>query len=383
MLSWAIADLAGHEIASIEQRDVGANVVWPLAGHRTASVTTSLYDAAAYVLAAQPFRGCLSTVLRVAYDEVPVFSGVIVPSYQSSGKLTINAFAASWRLEHLFLHADTGDITNDQGELIYDLVDRVRPTPADLAAGIPVLPIARGNLTLTRSRTKAWNEGSAAWSNIDTLQQLFDGPELDWRPLHTDGDPVYCALDIAKRIGVDRTTDVVFSDGEADQNATIDLEPGGQETINYATALGQTSDEAAAPRQTSEWPDGEHAVGRYETWIGSSDTSETAVLKAQAQQQVMAYGAPPEFVRISPAIEHAAEGEWARWPSARRGYQVAPHIVSDFAVGDTVTAAARVGALELEIPVRIRQAALREIDAAGNVASELEAVPQVFRAGVT
>lgn len=373
MLEWSLADLDGDEFASIEQRDVGANVMWPLGGHRTASVTISLFDDVARQLVGYPYRGCLSTVLRVTYDDDPIFAGLVVPAFSgSSGKVTLNAFGASWRLERAFLHADTGDLTYDQGEMIYQAIDRVRPSAGDLAAGIRDIPIKRGSVVATRQRTKAWTAGSSAWQNIDQIVQLFDGPELDWRPLHESG-PYFCALDIYQRLGQDHSDDVVFVDGDADQNALIDLEPGGDATVNYATALGQTSDEAAAPQQVSEWPEGERAIGRYEAWLGASDTSETAVLKALAQQQVMAYGAPPEFVKITPAIERDVD----------RGYQVAPKLTKDYDVGDTVTVASNVGALDVELHARIKQATLREVDSAGNIRTDLEAVPQVFRGGVT
>lgn len=376
MLSWVLADLAGNELAEIEHRAVGANVTWPLStrGHRSATITFSLYDDIADLLVAQPYRGTLSTVLRVTYHDDPIFTGVVVPRFSSSaGTITLNAFAASWRLERAFVHADT-EVTDDQGDLVLAIVDLVRPDAGALAAGVLDLPIRAGTVTPSRQRTQKWTAGTSGWSAIDTLAQFFDGVEVDFRPVIEEGDPVYAELDVAARLGTDRSEEIVFIDGGGEQNAVIDLEPGGEATENYSTALGQTSGDSAAPQQSVEWRAGERVIGRYESWLGSSETTDPVLVRALAQQRVLAYGSPPPFVTIKPAMERDDE----------RGFQVAPRLLADYGVGDVVGVQSEVGALDgLTLKARVTNATLREADAAGNVTADIEAVPQVSRAGLT
>ena len=364
-LRWALCDIKGNRLAQFFDRKQGT-VTIPLNGARTASVNLSIHDEAV------PQIVTLATTLKVYLATKLIFFGPIVsPRFMGrEQRVEISAVDPFFRLVKRFLAAQFVQSAIDQGQIMMNLITQVLPTAPELALGIPSHGIQQGTIVATKVRDKTYESGQQIASAITDLAELLDGPDFELIPQdRTDG--ILANFNVYSRQGSDLSASVVFEYFFGRHNCTdFVYDPAGDQVQNRNTQVGQNG--GAPPTYTANHVEAQQQLGIYEGYQGSSEVSEPAILTARAQQLVAAYREPPDYFTVVPAIEGVDES-----------FGVPPQALSDYAVGDTVGAVARVGGLKLNLTGRVTQLQLAETDDAANVRTTVTCVPTVITSGLS
>lgn len=395
MLRWSLTDLHCEEVGVFDQRLPGSNVVRPLSSRRTARLVVSLEEELAHQV--EP----LKTGLYVEYMGKEYFHGPCLDPVLDGeqGTCEIAAVDASEWAARGFHHSDF-DRSQEQVQTAWDSIAQ-RMVDWDPNQQVLLARIIKGNLVPTgMSRVTHSDTGVATFKTLEDLYQFFDGVEWELEPLRPgdyydrgdavqlvwspDGPPAgyrtdrcaaWARLNVQQRFGSDKSDDVRFEYKFGLENAqNLTLNPLGSTVRNYENARGQ-ADGSVQPTGFSRNLDSVRDRGSWEGWDSTSYTDDQTVL-AFARQQVAGYAKPVEKFKVVPAMEWMErEGE--------KPYGFPPTFGEEYDVGDTISAAAQLGAVKYEVEGRVTQATLTEVDSHANVRVDIECVPRVVASGVT
>jgi hypothetical protein len=377
-----IFDLQDTHLATLHQHE-GIEVTWPLNDSRLASVVVSIYnDALQHV---RP----LDRILTIEYGPFLLFKGYVVKPVWSAASKTvqINAHDATLKLKHHY-HRFGDPVVDDgfpaDGVGFRMLLESSVPIAAQLTRGIPNNGILDGTDTVPEQGPKPsdpsapdaplWGKidrGRNVWDSLVTLTQSAVGFDFDFEPIDKAHPPVsgthtpgfLAQIHTRPRVGVDRTGEVVFHYGfGADTAEDLTYEPDGDVVRNYWVEVnpggekneGDDINKALVHDETS-WL----RYGIYGGWESAGQKWPKAVLVERAKQWVASYAYPPDFFTVDPKPD--AEG--------------VPLLLADYVVGDTISAAARVGQLNVELTGRVIEARVTQRSPAGGANVTLTCVP--------
>ena len=365
-----------------------ASVTIPINDQREATVTISMDDPAATVV--EPYKTLLHVTYVTPIASYLVFWGIVTqPVWDSSQEtLTIPAVDMALKLQNrqvrfgtrILNGSDNADEPNpfngtgdkrSTGHVPVDYVgigwlrDAARNNGPQNARGVPPLGITDGINTAspleldTPYKIEA-RRGDILW---DVLQQIISyqvSPDFELEP--RDGTfGVYARLNTYARQGHTDPTRIIFHDGFGNDNCQVTYQPGGK-IINASHQLS-TGDQA---RVTTSDEDSQNTYGIYTEWSSTDyPATDTSALADLGQQQIDAYGEPPDYFQVAPNMDAGL------------------YYLDHYAVGDACTAAVRRGQLKRQVTGDITSVKLTQSDSAGNVQPDLEVAVSVSRTTTT
>lgn len=365
----------------------GLQVIDTLNDARTAELTLSLYDRASRH--ARP----LDRVLSVTYGPYLIFKGPIVqPSIDfQAGTVTIHAHDPTLRLKHHYHRkgdeaVDSGYPMDGTGMRI--LIESAFPSSTQVSNGVPPPGILWGNDTSTEQGPKPTNpndpdpgdgiwrrvdRGENVWDSIVNLSEAVIGPDFRFRPVDKDhpgvnGTPdpgMFCELDTADTLGVDKSDVVYFEHGLGVDNAeNVIWEPDGDVVRNWFQVVYPGGESGSTTRRALVQDIASTVdYGIMQGWESSGQRGDSQqVLEEKAKAWVTAYRRPPNFFTVVPRID-TGQGVF--------DYD------TNYKVGDTITARARKGERECNLLGRITSATIAAVDQAGNARVTLQCVPHL------
>lgn len=394
MLTWALHALAGPRIGPLRET-TAAQVTIPLNQRRHAQVTIPTDDP----MAPHAMRP-LAVVLRAWWFKRPIFAGPItIPRFSQDGEtIQLNATDPGFRLATLSVNQRSDgallayQAAVDQSEILARLIDHVRPTAAEIALGVPDIPIIRASLPATKNRDRGYEPGKNIWDAIVELSEVQEGVDFELEPLAPRADGYLCALNTYPRQGADQTNQVKFTAGFAWEDSTITWEPAGDGVVNRSTWQGQSEEGQPPPTYTSNQPESQVSYGIYGAYEGAADISVTNTLAEHAQGQVGAAAFPVDFFDIVPAVEGRGYeiDPVTRLPMLVEGRQFGtppafgPGPDFDYFVGDTIACHARIPpAIDGVFTGRVTDAVLSEAPETGDGVVALTIGPDIPLSAVT
>jgi hypothetical protein len=402
VLSWHLCDLAGNELAALDDRLPGGAVEIGVNKPRTASVPLSLEDPA--ILSAYP----LYTSLKVFLDGAPLFRGPLLrPRIESTG-WTIRAVDPSIRPQrfHIGQRSDDAGLDGalvdnpwrwegvDQRSMMDRLIRYCDPTVLETNQGVPPVGIRTGSSfwlpgSSGKARDREYEPGKQLWEALMELSEVLEGNDFELRPIDTtDGQMVELWIG---PLGTDRSQEIVFEYGALGANASdFALELAGDGVVTRSTWTGQAIEGGDQPAVTAYQPEAERAFGIFGDFQGRPDIVESDTLREHAQGVVSTYGWPIDYFEVTPALDDGSgyrrnqQGILTKLPDR---FAVPPRFgpgpQHDYWIGDTLGAWAQLGRLIVETSGRLTDARLTEADDAGNYVTELTLAPAVSEAGIT
>jgi hypothetical protein len=309
-LVWELTDLKGTVLGEFEDRR-SSEVVIGLNAVRTAKVTVSL-DEEGSKLAAP-----LSTRLRAYLDGHPIFNGPVGIPHRSyhEGVIEVNAADPGQQLARRYVKIPSPWQTyglvlpaTDQGQILVALVAHARPSAAELALGIPDHGIAVGSVPATIRRDRSYEPGKQILEAMTELTQVRGGPDFELEPVRAS-DGTCCLLNVYALQGTDKSRDVVLAYGTEEANCReFSDDPDGFQIANRFTSIGQSDAGNPPPYYTAQQVDSQKLYGIWEGFEGRPDISEPPTFQEHAQESVAAYGVPPTYFDVTPAV-NPGQGE--------------------------------------------------------------------------
>ena len=403
MLSAKLCTLSGEFLASLDNRLPGMQVKVGIMNTKTASVSLSFDDEAA----AQAYP--LFTTLKVALDDWPLFSGVVLkPKFDLAvRRVAIPAIDVSFRAATRFIgdRSDGAGLNGhvagnpyrwegvDQSQMMWRFIQYMQRTAAEATLGIPDHGIGLGNLAgPTQFRDREYEYGKQILEAMNQLAGVINGVEYDFRAVDQE-DGILALLDtFHPRMGFDKTDSVIFEAGWGAENCSdFSWEPSGDGVINRAVQIGQAQEGEPSPVRRADQIESQLGIGIYSQVTGRSDISEPNTLAEHAQGVASTYGWPIDYFDLIPATqdgsgwEKTGVNQYERIVGKKFGipprFGPGPH--HDCWIGDTIRAIARdKPALDVDLTGRITDATITEADAEGNVAYELTCAPTISATGV-
>lgn len=374
-----LRDLDGNPLAPLSQHQ-GIEVVWPLNDSRTARILLSIYeDALAYV---EP----LKVQLGIEYGSHLLFLGPVVKPVWQPGQHTVELNAHDWTLllkHHFHRYGDAAvdDGYPADGRGLRTLIESSVPTEAQLARGVLGNHLVWGRDTTIHQGAKGsdgaiWGKverGTGVWDSMQNLITSVIGFDFDFQPVDLKHPPlpnvwtpgIHARVHADAALGEDRTREVVFHygfgadnaedftyepDGDTVRNYWAEVNPGGERNRSDADNIGEAHSETS-------WRN----IGIYEGFESAGQNWPKSVLVARAKEWVNAYATPPDFFTVDPR------------PDADN----VPALMSDYDIGDTITAACRVGQLHVNLQGRVVEARVTQRSMSGGANVSLTCVPNV------
>lgn len=384
-LDVAITDRLGEVVARPPQyQDVQVDI--PLNDSRTAGVTLPIYDTYAGNDSAtghiEPIRRCL----KIRYRDRLVFWGPMTqPEWNlKANTVRINAHDPTiFMKNHYFEETDAvftlPSLVTIDGFGAWQIARAV----SDDLGGAAFPGIVMGDVDSYEAPEGVASifKGIEVNDNVwDTFQELSEiapypagdeggsfnsGPDFEFEPFDEEYDPfaqwgpgAMVQLNTYEEKGIDRsaTDGYIFHYGWGLMNLdNFEWSPDGSIMRNVF--------KVGARKQTVERRQGNAATYGIMEGFEARDTSELTQAKNYASWQILAYGSPPNFVKLTLNPEGGQLGSSAGTP---------PRYGSGYVVGDRIGVVAKKGRFYEHIRCRIMHVTLRQIDQAENVVAELE-----------
>jgi hypothetical protein len=346
-------------------------------GQITGSVSLSLYDRALELIGEQrasvPFDypDPYFCGLRVALDGQPVAWGLCTQPDMSSqqGRVVINMVdVPSVKMQAAFLRLGDEAIDPDSpynGHVPPDfhglriLRDAAELNAAQIAANWPTLSVMDGHAGTEETNSLMWlkkQRGDQVWSTYTDIGNLMGGPEWRFTPVF-DEPGYYAKLDVYDRIGSDLTEAIVFHDHFGRDNLDdFNWTPGGK-IITHCVMLSQdntTRSDIAFHRASAE------KYGVYMHWDAAPFNGSPDLLNRYAASFVKAYAIPPDFIKITPKLEHG----WRPWVH--------------YKPGDVIRAQSKFGPFYKSIDGRITKLGISQANQSKQLQVDMELIPEVL-----
>lgn len=404
MLTWKLCNLLGQQLTGgrLDYRLPGGRVNVGCNVKQSASVTLSTEDPAA------PLVYPLYTVLKVLLDDVPLFTGICLkPRFNLQAKaVQINAVDQVHRLEHLFVgqRADGAGLPGAVSwnpwrweakwptYMIYHLLAHVRPTAAEISAGVQGHGIIMDYTEQGSTRNRDFTPGAQIWRSMMDFTESDDAVDLHMQALDETNGNLNKLVAYYPRMGTDKSASVIFHAGHGRHNATdFTWEPDGGVVVNRATITGQTVEGDPQRAARADQPESQEAFGQYGSFESKPDTLDQSVLNEFAQGAVSTLGWPQDFFSFIPAQDDgsgysrdAITGVWTKLPGQYgKPPRFGPGPNHDYWLGDTIGCIARdKPGLNVKLAGRVSDGTFTELED-GSLAVEIAATPVVSEVGVT
>lgn len=379
-LKWSLCDRLGVQLAALQDRH-GSKATIPLNDQRTGSVTLSLEHPAARLVTP------LGRTLKGWLDGAPIFNGPIltpvfdgqagtveIPAVDSSLYVQLSPFEPPAPATSPYVF---NLLATDQSTIMSAVIGGAAPTSAELAAGIPGLPIASGTLPATVLRDRHYEPGQDRWGAVRNLSQVIGGVDFELEPLdRTDG--IMARLNTFARQGSDKSATVKFAyNWGADNCENLVWKPDGGLVVNRSIYLGQSEYGGAPPYYRSSQVDSGIAFGILKEVVGRSDVSDPTTLREWAQSRASILAFPPDLCEVTPAVEGLGTVDPATNQRQRVNPQTGsrygtPPIVgpaSDYWLGDSVQVNGQMdaaGLVKVSLRGRVTQIELSDDDASNH-----------------
>lgn len=379
-----VTDRPGAESKSISRRVFqyeGLEIEHPISDSRICKFTVPTHDINAYGQSnIQHFKLPYRRMIKVMYRRKLVFWGpIITPKFVGKqGKVEVTAHDPSiWLKRHHFKPGDTaldGNGVDVESSGFETLWQAAALDAAEAAAGYAELPLVVGrSLYFSGFRKFKPVVGDNVWDKTIEMAEAVDGPEFDIVPIDEDHDPTgvwvpgamgridsYAPGDMGGDLEFD-TPEWNFGWGRTNLD-DYTYEPDGAAVTNRFVAQ---SDRGGL--RVARYDAGMEDMGILESWEQHTlEGINIMGLEAWAEGNVKAYGEPLQAFTIEPVWDQGVMGSAAstpwRYPSG--AYP-----------GDAVRVKARFGQFEKEVTGRITKVTLKQQDAAENVKSSIEVIP--------
>jgi hypothetical protein len=245
--------------------------------------------------------------------------------------------------------------------------------------------------TLYLLTTITIERGANVYDEIRRVQEARYGPEWEVRPddtlgLTPSGTAYYAQLRTYERQGTDRYDTMVFRyaapndlDGTPNNVRNVKWRPGGSSVRNNVVMTTQGTQEGERGirvfgHDLASWS----VLGIFSAWEnpqgGNAGSVGRRALQDYANDYVRAWSRPPNFLELE-LMDAPADGAPVTLPNGAT--QSVPEYGSEFFVGDYVRVIVDKGYMQLDVKARITQAKIGKRDAAGNVRTIIEVVPDV------
>ncbi|MGZ6587112.1 MAG: hypothetical protein ACXVHX_22715 [Solirubrobacteraceae bacterium] len=380
-LEWHLTGLWYPDATSVDYfgriaDPIDGEVTIPLNDSRQAEVTVSLHDPMVTSLIGHTYARCL----RAYYRGRLVFWGPVKIADVDMEAETVKFTAVDPSLRMISHYLRRGDLNgalsasnNDQGTVSIDhiglrlLRDAANNIPEQPARGVPDLGLIDGANDFVAAPTDLMgvHRGDQVWNAMLQLCASL-GPDFELEPIQ-DTAGAYAKLNTYRQQGQAREATVKWHYGTGYDNLAGLSFTEGTKYITHAHVL----DRALIYRVTVAEIDESALTGPYVEWdatdydaTGVPEADAERVLRAYGTDVIDAYGSPLVTCELKLPVETGADDEY--------------HYLEDYAIGDTVEVAGRVGAIELRAGVhRITQVRLVQSGPENSVAPEVTVVPSV------
>lgn len=325
----------------------------------------------------------LQRYVMAIYNNRPVFWGPIVkPVFNfKENRVEVNATDVSiyWKNHHLD-PAEAEDpldyAVNGLG--LESLVTRAEPTAAEYADGAVDTGINFAGNDIenyligaeSERRTHRLRPGQSIFDGVQELSEPLDGPDWDILPINEAYDPFtetpgpgyYAMLRARERIGQDKSLDVIFHYGWGRTNLdNFIYEPDGDTIRNRAVVAN-----SRGKYKVAKYIPGYAKHGIMEEWE-DSNVPRLDYAAFKAKRIVSAYGEPLQTFTIEPTWDQGLMGSAASTPF---------RYPSGYSVGDTIRAIAKLDRMVVDSVGRVIKVTLTQLNAAENVQSQVECIPE-------
>lgn len=426
-LTWAICNRDGREWGWLWER-TDASVKIGLNGPRTATVRASLEERIAQWIhpsksrvkvfchpeAEDPERGGFLLHNGLIVNPVSTGTRVEVTSVDQSHRL-LNASPAvlptsAEQADPALITALWTPVEMDDSQLMWELIWRsdkrhrqLNDEEPDSPNPVPSLGIIEGDLAdAFKTRSTRVGDDRNTWDSLVAISDRDHSPDFELEPLDRE-DGIHAKLNTYyPRQGANRRDEVVLEYG-VNLSPDFNFEPSGVDLCNRFVAVGEAWAGGLAPVYVAE---NRESMGRYGVYQRqqSFPTQDKEKLKDIAQSWVAFHAFQINFIDVIPAVEiggtargfsRDATGDLVALDDE---FMVPPRFGPrvgmgfDYWIGDTITirakdqfqfhVAEKNPGPDTDWEVRVIEAELREVDAAGNVAVVLTCAPIIPAAHV-
>lgn len=399
-LSFGLYDVLGGFYGPIRGRTVGSRVSVDTHQHASGLLRLSLHDPLAQHIS--PLR----MVVRAWLDGEPILAGPVgAPVFDSESQtVEVPILGPSQRLRSpLGQRTDGAGIPGHaaglplrveqipEGELMWSIVEHLRPTPDELDAGVPDHGVVRGDIEPGQPRDREWEAGKEGWEAIVQLAEVIDGQDFHLRAIHDEQRPwALAALDVG-RLGRDQTSRVILWHGAGDQTAaSLKFTPGasqGLPVLNRLTATGDAPEvvegalEAPVPPvYTANQFESQLAYGTWGAHIGLTGVKDIDTLAQRVGETVSTAAFPVEHFEVKPAMQDGSallvvDGQRRRVPGFGRPPRIGP--AGELWLGDLFRVRGELGVMPVDFTGEALGFDLEEADEEGNVQATIRVAPTV------
>lgn len=374
-------------------------IVHPLSDVRTCRFKSPIYDVNALGQSnIQHLKLPLRRFVKVFYLGRLIFWGPIMNPIFNLQEGTVETSAVGgaipWLMNH---HFHTGDdalagveYTSDG---LWDLFSAARLTASEDASGFKELLMVAGALEAMDGLLDVDSNpvllvpeiGANVWDTGTELTDSAAGPEFDILPIDEDHDPdgafaaatvkPICQLNAGERLGQDRATGAdahIFHFGFGRTNlGNFIYAPDGSLLRNRFVAQHEDDKDLI---KVAKHGDSMQAIGILEGWETPVGDYTPEGLGDYARKQVETYGEVPQTFTIEPVWDQGLMGSAASTPW---------RYPTGFYTGDTIRGVAKKGELYVDLIGRVTNVTLTQVNAAENVQSQVEMIPEVLDFGST
>jgi hypothetical protein len=351
-------------------------VTHPFNEARTASVALPMDDPV--VASLEPYEQALRVLYYRPGDdgyEVIFWGQTNVEDDYATGKVTLTAQDPSIRMQHHYARIGD-DVMNDpsdpqKGTITPDyfgiagLVQCAVP-PSGPALGCIVNDINADEHALIPMGIE---RGQEVWSLIQDIVTNDLGPNIDMRPAQGLDEGTYCFLDTYADNPRDVTSEVTFSYGFSDDNATnVTVSPG------HPTTHAHVIDTKKKWRATAAAPEEIAATGAFVDWIATDHEvkhGDTGVLEEAGRAHVRAYARPPKQTEVTLRPDNYQDHFYGHPTQSGNG-----DTQGDFYTGDLIRVRAQRGSRSINEKYLITQVELSAPGPRGPVQTNLSVVPR-------
>lgn len=329
----------------------------------------------------------LARFVKVIYRDRPIFWGPVVkPVFNfAQNRVEVNCIDPSiWMMNHHLdtIEAEDNDEIKVNGAGLEDLLFATYLTSTEFAAGFQEFPSTLGvgedyfispESSSSERRTQHIDNGTPIFDAMQQISSAADGPDWAFLPIDERYDPYDhfgpgfgVSFIAVQEIGTDKQDEVIFHYGFGRTNLeNFTYEPDGALVRNrHVVQNGR-----GRVYRVAKYGDGMQALGIMEGWE-TGDDAKPAYLAEKARLVAESYGDPLPTFTIEPTWDQGLMGSAASTPW---------RYPTGYTVGDRIRVQAKLDRMDLDLVGRVTKVTLTQLNAAENVKSQIECIPQPLR----